>query len=228
MNCFNKTKKCFVFIGFIFHLHNAIAGSYIDFFRDIERDNSAAIQGYLRDGFDPNTVSEKAQPALLSALRAESYKSAKVLIAHPNIQLDLTNPQGETPLMMAALKGNIELMNLLIARGALVNKPGWSPLHYAATGPSAAAVALLIRHRADVNAASPNGTTPLMMAARYGIPESLKLLIQAGADLQASNAMGLNALDFARQGARPDATEILHKLMDQPQWPDAPTTTNND
>jgi ankyrin repeat protein len=228
MNHLNKLKKYVVFVGFILSLHASIAGSYIDFFRDIERDNSGGIQRSLNEGFDPNTVSEKAQPALLSALRAESYKSAKVLIAHPNIQLDLTNPQGETPLMMAALKGNIDLMNLLIARGALVNKPGWSPLHYAATGPNAAAVALLIRNRADVNAASPNGTTPLMMAARYGSSESLNLLIQAGADLQASNAMGLNALDFARQGARPDATEILHKLMDQPQWPDLPTTTKND
>ncbi len=228
MNCFNKPQKCIVFIGFILFFSAAIAGSYIDFFRDIDRDNSTAIQRYLKDGFDPNTVSEKAQPALLSALRAESYKSAKVLIAHPKTRLDLTNPQGESPLMMAALKGNIELMDLLIAHGARVNKPGWSPLHYAATGPNAASVALLIRHGADVNAASPNGTTPLMMAARYGSPESLKLLIQSGAELQASNAMGLNALDFARQGARPDATELLHKLMDQPQWPDAPASTRND
>jgi ankyrin repeat protein len=43
-------------------------------------------------------------------------------------------PKDESPLMMAALKGHTALARKLIARDADVNKPGWAPLHYAATG----------------------------------------------------------------------------------------------
>ena len=82
---------------------------------------------------------------------------------------------GMTPLMMAALKGNIAGVKMLLERGAQVNKSGWSPLHYAATGPEPDLVRLLLERGADVDAASPNGTTPLMMAANYGSPAAVKV-----------------------------------------------------
>lgn len=36
--------------------------------------------------------------------------------------------------MMAAIKGNEDAVKQLIARDADVNKTGWTPLHYAASG----------------------------------------------------------------------------------------------
>jgi len=39
---------------------------------------------------------------------------------------------------------------------------------------------LLLDEHAYIDAASPNGTTPLMMAAHYGTPSAVKLLLEAG------------------------------------------------
>lgn len=214
--------KYVVFIGLNLILTFAFAGSYVDFFRAILRDDFNTTRQFLSDGFDPNTASDSAQPALLYALRQESYFAAQALIADPRTNLDQINLQGETPLMMAALKGQTALVEQLIAKGASVSKPGWTPLHYAATGPKVEIVAILLTHGADLNAASPNGTTPLMMAARYGSPEAVKLMLDAGANPEFTNQMGLTALDFANQGARPDARKILQNALDHPQWPDAP------
>ena len=55
------------------------------------------------------------------------------LLAQPGIDVNLLNNAGESPLMMAALKGDMNAAQMLLERGAKVNQPGWSALHYAST-----------------------------------------------------------------------------------------------
>ena len=86
--------------------------------------------------------------------------------------------------MMAAIKGQADIAEKLIARDADVNKTGWTPLHYAASSGQLAIITMLIEKSAYIDAESPNGTTPLMMAAMYGTPAAVKLLLQEGADTQ--------------------------------------------
>ncbi|HON29669.1 MAG TPA: ankyrin repeat domain-containing protein, partial [Ottowia sp.] len=102
-----------------------------------------------------------------------------------------------------------ELARRLIARDADVNKPGWTPLHYAATGGHLDIMRLLLEEHAFIDAQSPNGTTPLMMAASYGTPEAVKLLIEAGADISMRNQKGMSALDFAQRAERQNSVELL-------------------
>jgi hypothetical protein len=97
----------------------------------------------------------------------------------------------------------------MIKRGADVNKPGWAPLHYAATGESLELVRLLLDENAYIDAASPNGTTPLMMAAHYGTEAGVRLLLESGADAQLKNEQGLNALDFANRSGRVKTAELI-------------------
>jgi ankyrin repeat protein len=111
--------------------------------------------------------------------------------------------------MLAAIKGDTALARKLIARGAYINMPGWTPLHYAASGGHVDILQMLLDQSAYIDAESPNKTTPLMMAARYGSPESVQLLLDAGADPTLRNELGLTALDFAERGARPDAIRML-------------------
>src|SRR3954469_14352498 len=115
--------------------------------------------------------------------------------------------------MMAALKGQAELVRKLIARDADVNKPGWAPLHYAATGGHLQVMELLLENNAFIDAESPNGTTPLMMAAMYGSPQAVKLLLDADADVAMVNKLGMTALDFAKRGGRPDAVKMIQAAM---------------
>ena len=117
--------------------------------------------------------------------------------------------------MLASLKGDLKLAELLIGRQADINQPGWAPLHYAATGANPTIVKLLLDESAYIDAESPNGTTPLMMAARYGSTAAVQLLINEGADVKIKNQLGLSALDFAKDGNRPDAIKLLEPLMKQ-------------
>ena len=111
--------------------------------------------------------------------------------------------------MLAAITGQVELCRQLIARDADVNKPGWAPLHYAASSGNPELVQLLLDHYASIDAESPNGSTPLMMAARYGSADSVKLLLDSGADATIKNALGLSALDFAQTAGHADAAALI-------------------
>ena len=175
----------------------------------ITRDDAATVQELLNRGFDPNTVSAQGLTGLYLALRDSSLKTARVLIDWPKTNIELRTPQDESPLMMASLRGQTEIVRKLIARDADVNKTGWTPLHYAATSAHLDIIELLLEHHAYIDAESPNGTTPLMMAAKYGTPAAVKFLLEAGADPTLKNQLGLTATDFATQANRPDSAQLI-------------------
>ena len=187
------------------------AGSREDFFQAVPIDAAHVVERVLARGFDPNTLSDDGQSGLYLALKHGSTSVARALIAHRDTQIDAANVHGETPLMMAALRGEMDLVRTLVERGAQVNRPAgtWTPLHYAASGPSPQVVAWLLDRGAGIDARSPNGTTPLMMAARYGSIDSAELLMARGADRSLRNQRQMDAVEFA-QGAGRD--ELARRL----------------
>jgi uncharacterized protein len=199
----------FVLFGFSW----SHAGSYEEFFRAIKHDDAQAVRGLLRRGFDPNTVNPKGEPALIQAFKEGSLKVIDVLVDAPQTQIEVRTLQDESPLMLAALKGYVDICEKLIDRDADVNKPGWAPLHYAATGGHDAVVLLLLENAAYIDAASPNGSTPLMMAAHYGTASAVRVLLDAGADVSVKNDLGLTALDFAMRGQRPESAAIIAEFQ---------------
>lgn len=178
------------------------AGTYDDFLAAIQRDDASTVSELLKRGLDPNTRGPGGQPALTLALQKESPKVTRVLLDAPGADLDLANEHGETPLMLASLKGAVDIARQLLDRGAKVDRTGWAPLHYAASGPSVAMLKLLLDRGAAVDAPSPNETTALMMAARYGSEDAVALLLERGADPKRRNEKGLGCADFARLAGR--------------------------
>jgi ankyrin repeat protein len=191
----------------------SFAGSYDDFFSALERDNTPQLKALLDRGFDPNSVSPTGEYALVFALRQSSFQVAQLLIADPATQVEVRTAKDESPLMLAAIKGELAICQQLLDRDADVNKPGWTPLHYAASGGKTAVIQLLLQHFAYIDAASPNGSTPLMLAAMYGSTDTVRVLLQAGADPQLKNVLGLTALDFARKAGHLDAVELIAAAM---------------
>jgi len=191
----------------------ASAGSFDDFFIAIRNDNTSTLGDLLQRGFDPNTADERGQPGLTLAMQEQSLRAAKLLLQQPGLKIDALNQAGESALMMAALKGEMVGAKMLLARGARINQTGWSPLHYAATGPEPEIVRLLLEHGADVDATAPNGTTPLMMAAQYGSEDSVRLLLEHGADPNRRNRRELRAADFAKLAGRDSLAASLQKLQ---------------
>ena len=211
-----KSEKNFVFKGFFVFLMlistTVWANSFEDFFSAVKRDDVRVVRQLAQRGFDLNTRNEAGEHALFLALRDDAPAVSSFLLGQDKVQIEARTGQDESPLMMAALKGRLEAARRLIARKAEVNKPGWAPLHYAATNPDAEALPmarLLLEHHAYIDAESPNGTTPLMMAAHYGHPSVVKLLLEAGADPMLKNQQGLSAIDFANRAQRADSAEII-------------------
>ena len=201
--------KHFVYLFVLLGIASVFAGAYEDFFDAVNRDDGVAVQALVKRGFDPNSRNPVGQTALHLALRDRSPRVVKALLDSPALDVNAHNASGESPLMMAALRGNLELARILLERGAKVHQDGWSPLHDAATGPEPRLVALLLDRGAPIDALSVNKTTPLMMAAGYGAEDSLNLLLQKGADLRLRNDLGLGPSDFARQGGREALTKQL-------------------
>lgn len=78
------------------------------------------------------------------------------------------------------------------------------------------AVRVLLKNRADVNAADPDGTTPLQWAAGSDDIETVQLLIHAGANAKAANRYGVTPLSLAATNRNAVMVDALLKAGADP------------
>ena len=200
----------YVFIGF--SISNA--GSFDDFFKAIVFDQVPVVGNLIYRGMDPNTPTEKGEPALVFAVRSGAPKTVAFLLKQAGIQIDATNAADETALMLAANANDLASANLLIEAGASVNRPNWTPLHYAASKGHTEMMRLLIDNDAYIDSESPNGTTPLMMAAFFATPKAVKLMLEEGADPTLQNKDGQTALDMALSKDKNLSAQYIRVFLD--------------
>ena len=114
---------------------------------------------------------------------------------------DAAQTSGLTPLMTAVETGNVEVVRLLLARGADVNAAtvatNNTALMWAVAGRHTDIVHRLIEHGADLDVSTAKGFTLLMIAARNGDIEMARTLLAAGVDINAAGADGAHVLPYA-------------------------------
>jgi ankyrin repeat protein len=190
----------------------ATPGQVKDFFRAVQMDDPRTVQAMLGT-VDPNELNPLGgEPALVLAVREDAMRVLDVLLAYPGIRLETPAINGNTALMMAAFKHNKPAVMALLAKGAAVNRPGWSPLHYAAASGDDEITRLLLNRGANIEASSPPGSglfTPLMMAAREGHDETALLLLAQGANANAKNSEGLTAAQIAERAGKTQVVSAL-------------------
>jgi ankyrin repeat protein len=174
----------------------------------VTNDRAADVRRLLARGVDPDSVDPNGDPMLVLAARNGSSGAVDALLAG-RARPDLPNPRGDTAMLIAALKGNLALVRRLHTAGAKLDGPGWTPLIYAATGGHEPVVRYLLEQGARIDAASPNGTTALMMAVREHRVDIADLLLARGADPMRRNDAGLTALQYAEQG---NETELAARM----------------
>lgn len=118
-------------------------------------------------------------PLHLAAFFGHAELAKGLLNRNAALDSRATNAMQNTPLHAAAAGRSIELVRLLLERGADANAPqhgGWTALHAAAQTGDLAMTRLLLAHGADSSARAENNQIPLDMALSHGHAELAGLL----------------------------------------------------
>ncbi len=220
---------------------NATAADLTGIVAAIERDDEAAVARFIAEGGDIDAVAPGGRfggsPLLHLAARLNATQSAALLI-DAGAQLDArSHTSGATALHAAALQGNANLVDRLIAAGADPNTLshfGEVPLHNAVAFGQFDAVQVLLDQGADPNLGHSEQGPPIMGTARIADPAVrralglspepaavtpiIHALIAHGAAVDVADAHGTTLLDqwMYRVCAERDAmgAAVVDKLLD--------------
>lgn len=183
------------------------------FFRAVQMNDENTVREMVGQVVNANELNPLGgEPALVLAVREGSNWVFETLLRHPGTDLERKAVNGNTALMMAAFKRDEDKARILLDKGAKVNQPGWTALHYAAASGDVAIAQMLIARGAKLDALSPKTSgafTPLMMAAREGHAEVARLLLSKGAKPALKNTEGMTALQIAERAGRADVVQVL-------------------
>lgn len=163
---------------------------------------------------DEDTVGRMEPTELHAAVAAGSLATVSRLLAaraDPSAEAD-----DRTPLHLAALHGNSDIMEALLVAGADVGRAtsmGSTALEWAAERGWLDGVLLLLRSGAPTDAVSRHGgTTALHRAAAAGHAQVIRALVAAGAPLVAKDTAGYTALHMAAEFGQAAAAQALVEL----------------
>ncbi|XP_050684150.1 ankyrin repeat domain-containing protein 12 isoform X7 [Leptidea sinapis] len=159
-------------------------------------------------------MSERQQLALVMQISSQDAPPAAPTPAEERKRTrQQRNERGETPLHVAAIRGDHEQVRKIINQGQdpnVTDFAGWTPLHEACNYGWLQVVAVLVSCGANVNAKGLDDDTPLHDAATSGNLKMVKFLIEHGAQPFAKNSQGKSPADYAA----PHVQEYLQSLKD--------------
>jgi phosphatidylserine/phosphatidylglycerophosphate/cardiolipin synthase-like enzyme len=120
------------------------------------------------------------------------------------------------PIVMAAKRGNNEIVKALLAAGANPNardRNGFTALEYACEDRNASMIKMLAQNQANLNIPNPRtGETALIRAVSANDYELAKALINAGADVQAMDPNGKTAIYYAARKKSQKMVNLLNSV----------------
>lgn len=154
---------------------------------------------------------------LTDTLRSGDRLAFRTILREDPKAANLRVAGGATPLMYAALYGDLDSMRLLLESGAdpnARNDAGATALMWAIDDFDK--VKLLVDRGANVHAKTDIGRTPLLMAAsRFGSGRVVKLLLDRGADVAAVCTSLFGPATALTEAARTGDIEVMQMLMDK-------------
>ncbi len=157
-------------------------------------------------------VSAAFAGAIHDAIENEDLNRVQAIVAQNPDQVDAKNPHNNTPLHLAALNGNKDIVEFLIDNGADINlgdNENSPPIVNAAIAPHFDIVKLMLDRGASPSLVDDNGMTPLHFAAIGGDPRIAELFLSRGTDANATNRNGLSPAIYAAYRGKVDVLKLL-------------------
>jgi ankyrin repeat protein len=177
---------------------------------------SAIIRRPVNPSGDPRApqanAGERAASALVTAARSgDVEKVRKELEGGANVNAP-DSAGGRSALHWAAKEGRVEVIPVLLAKGAdvkIVDRAGKTPLCIAGENGKVEALKLLLEAKSDPNVTDRMGGTPLMWASALGTPETVQVLLESGANVNVADKNGLTPLLWAASTGDSRTVELL-------------------
>uniref|UniRef100_A0A3P8PRD9 SAM domain-containing protein n=1 Tax=Astatotilapia calliptera TaxID=8154 RepID=A0A3P8PRD9_ASTCA len=136
----------------------------------------------------PQTDDERRRPDVLSALKLGNSQLVKEILEEDPAQVNLSNQEGATPLMMAAVSGQLEVVQLMVEKNADIDKQdgvhGWTALMQATYHGNKDIVKYLLNQGADVNLRAKNGYTAFDLVMLLNDPDTELVRLLASVCMQ--------------------------------------------
>ena len=172
---------------------------------------------------DPRIADADGDTSLHHSIEGGCYKETLQAIIDHGADVNKTNKNNATALMLACKKGNIDAINAFLnlrpvlfnlrANPNIADAEGSTSLHHAIEGCcNKETLQLIIKHGAKVNARCKNDVTPLMLACKKGNTEAVNVFLKLGADPKIKDANGNTSLHHAVEGGC--CKETLQAIID--------------
>lgn len=136
----------------------------------------------------PQTDDERRRPDVFSALKLGNSQLVKEILEEDPAQVNLSNQEGATPLMMAAVSGQLEVVQLMVEKNADIDKQdgvhGWTALMQATYHGNKDIVKYLLNQGADVNLRAKNGYTAFDLVMLLNDPDTELVRLLASVCMQ--------------------------------------------
>lgn len=186
---------------------------------------SCALALFLAYILSSAGCSYRPEVALLAAVARNDLQEVDRLLREGFVDVNVrARYSGDSALSSAASLGEVEMVRLLLGRGANPNigdKDNITPLQLAARHGYIAIVRMLLKAGAKVNSAdSRYGYTALASAAQNGHVEVVRELLRADADPSLRLKNGWTAADLARLKSRHEVEQLLESAASATQRPE--------
>lgn len=156
-------------------------------------------QGYRAEYWEPDEVT--SHDALQYACGIGLESAVCNIIESEDIDIDATTHIGTTALIRAASSGHVNLVKILMSRGADPTKANWygSALHCAAEAGQCESIRFLLDSGMNVDLRDDFGRTPLHCATDKRYTLAIELLLDMGADPNLRDHVGTVLIHDAAQ-----------------------------
>lgn len=175
----------------------------------------------MQKGADPNRMSQDGDLAFIEAILSNENAALVLINKAPNCDVNVVEPyDGETPLMVAAYRGRVEVLKALLAKGAdplAVNNEGKTALGMAmAQGQKECTAELqkaLLAKEGDADAVSAETQAAFEAAIRRGDEASALTLLDQGASWRRKMRIRGEELSVLGAAARLDRGRVVKAIV---------------